>query len=75
MIVGEIQPASGQVISLDFVPVARAQYIPLVVHVTPATTNGELCDRITDAVKENADVRISTVSASAACVTRILHST
>lgn len=52
MIVGEIQPASGQVISLDFVPVARAQYIPLVVHVTPATTNGELCDRITDAVKE-----------------------
>ena len=52
MIVGEIQPASGQVISLEFVPVARAQYIPLVVHVTPATTNGELCDRITDAVKE-----------------------
>ena len=52
MVVGEIQPASGQVISLEFVPVARTQYIPLVVHVTPSTTNGELCDRITDAVKE-----------------------
>ena len=52
MVVGEIQPASGQVISLEFVPVARTQYIPLVVHVTPATTNGELCDRITDAVKQ-----------------------
>lgn len=33
MVVGEIQPASGQVISLEFVPVARTQYIPLVVHV------------------------------------------
>ncbi len=52
MIVGEIQPSSGQVISLEFVPMAKTQYIPLVVHVTPATTNAELCDRITEAAKE-----------------------
>lgn len=43
---GEIDPQTRQLTSLEFVPLAQAQYIPLVVHVTPATTNGELTDRI-----------------------------
>ncbi len=58
MIVGEIQPSSGNVVSLQFVPVSHTQYIPLVVHVTPATTNGELCDRISDAVMERGQENI-----------------
>lgn len=51
MIVGEIDPRTGQTSSLEFVPLAHTQYIPLVVHVTPATTNKELIERITDAIE------------------------
>lgn len=43
---GEIDSQTRQLTSLEFVPLAQAQYIPLVVHVTPATTNAELTDRI-----------------------------
>ena len=46
MIVGEISPATCQITSLEFIPMSQIQYIPLVVHVTPATTNLELNDRI-----------------------------
>lgn len=46
MIVGEISPLTHQVTALEFVPLARAQYIALAVHVTPNTTNAELCERI-----------------------------
>lgn len=52
IIVGEISPVTRQVTSLQFVPLAQVQYIPLVVHVTPATTNGELTDRITDVIRK-----------------------
>lgn len=52
MIVGEISPSTLRVVSLEFVPLAQAQYIPLAVHVTPATTNGELAARITDEIQK-----------------------
>lgn len=52
IIVGEICPSSHLVTSLEFVPLAQTQYIPLVVHVTPATTNGELTARITEEIQK-----------------------
>ncbi|MCD8084169.1 MAG: metallophosphoesterase [Clostridiales bacterium] len=52
MIVGEISPLTFQVTSLEFVPMSQVQYIPLVIHVTPATTNSELLARITAEVKK-----------------------
>lgn len=48
IIMGEISPSTHQVTHLEFIPLSQAQYIPLVIHVTPATTNGELCTRISD---------------------------
>ncbi len=51
MIAGEIHSASMQIASLEFIPLSKTQYIPLVVHVTPATTNGELSDRITEEIR------------------------
>lgn len=48
---GEINAASRRVTALEFIPLAQAQYIPLVVHVTPATTNGELTARIREEIE------------------------
>lgn len=48
VVFGEISPATRQVTRLEFIPLSQAQYIPLVIHVTPATTNGELSDRLLD---------------------------
>ena len=39
---GEIDPEIGQVTTLDFIPMAKLRYIPLIVRVTPDTTNTEL---------------------------------
>lgn len=39
---GEINPVSLEVTALTFIPMARIRYIPLVVNITPATTNTEL---------------------------------
>ncbi len=39
---GEIDPESCQVTTLDFIPMAKLRYIPLIVRVTPDTTNTEL---------------------------------
>lgn len=50
MIVGEISPATRRVTRLEFIPLAQAQYIPLIVNVTPATTNAELADRIAEEI-------------------------
>lgn len=52
MIVGEISASTFHVTSLEFVPMAQAQYVPLIVHVTPATTNSELTARITDEIEK-----------------------
>lgn len=43
---GEINDDSRRLTRLEFIPMAQAQYIPMAVHVSPATTNGELTDRI-----------------------------
>lgn len=51
MIVGEISPSTHQVTALEFVPMSQAQYVSLVVHVTPSTTNGELADRILEEIR------------------------
>lgn len=52
MIVGEISPATRRVTSLEFVPLAKVQYIPLIVHITSATTNAELISRITEEIEK-----------------------
>lgn len=52
MIIGEISPTSKRVTRLEFVPLAQLQYIPLIVNVTPSTTNGELAARITDEIQK-----------------------
>ena len=52
VIIGEISPATRQVTSLEFVPLCQAQYLSMVVHVTPATTALELNDRIADEIKK-----------------------
>lgn len=48
IVLGEISSATRQVTHLEFIPLSQAQYIPLVIHVTPATTNSELTSRIFD---------------------------
>lgn len=58
IILGEISPATRRVSSLEFIPMAQAQYIPLIVHVTPATTNAELADRIMEAVRQRGEQHI-----------------
>ncbi len=52
MIVGEISPITRMVTRLEFVPMCQAQYLSLVVHVTPATTNGELNHRILEEIQK-----------------------
>ena len=49
---GEIDEGSGRVVSLSFQPVSQAQYIPLVVNVTPATTNEELAQIIAGEIRK-----------------------
>lgn len=51
MIVGDISFGTRQVTSLEFVPLSKIQYIPLVVHVTPSTTDRELNDRIAEEIR------------------------
>lgn len=58
MIAGEISPATGQVTSLEFVPLAQVQYIPLVVNVTPATGNGDLTDSINQEIQKRGSENI-----------------
>ena len=52
MYVGEINQVTRQVTSLEFVPMAKMQYIPLVVNVSTATTNTELAMRISQEVQK-----------------------
>lgn len=51
MYVGEINPQSRLVTSLDFVPLASSLYISLAVNITTATTNTELAMKITQEVQ------------------------
>ena len=43
---GEAHPLTRKLTSLQFIPAASLQYIPLAVNVSKDTTNGELSDRI-----------------------------
>lgn len=49
---GEIDDLTGRVTSLQFKPISQAQYISLVVSVTPTTTNLELAQLITDEIRK-----------------------
>lgn len=52
MFLGEINLGSRQVTSLTFIPLAKCQYIPLIVNVTTATTNTELALRISQEIEK-----------------------
>lgn len=49
---GEIDDVSGKVTSLEFKPACQAQYISLMINVTPSTTNLELSQLITDEIRK-----------------------
>lgn len=50
--VGDLDSFSGVVRNLEFRAVSQAQYISLIIKVTPDTTNGELSQIITDEVRK-----------------------
>lgn len=50
--IGEIDNLTGHVTSLEFKAIAQAQYIPLVINVTPASTNTELSQIIADEIRK-----------------------
>ncbi|MBQ7796402.1 MAG: exonuclease SbcCD subunit D [Lachnospiraceae bacterium] len=56
--VGEIDDISGHVTSLEFKAISQAQYVPLVVSVTPATTNLELSQLIADEIRKRGAANI-----------------
>lgn len=58
IILGEADPSTGQVTRLEFLPLSQARYIPLIVHVTTATTNGELSARIMDEINKRGSEHI-----------------
>lgn len=58
VLLGEIDPASRRVTQLEFLPLCQSQYIPLIVNVTPATTNGELNDRIAREIEKRGSEHI-----------------
>lgn len=49
---GEIHPLLKEVSRLEFIPMARIRYIPLIVNVTPATTNTELYQKISREIEQ-----------------------
>ncbi len=49
---GSINPVTRQVDSLEFVRLCRAQYVPLIVNITPRTTNAELELKITQEIRK-----------------------
>ncbi|MBE5971561.1 MAG: DNA repair exonuclease [Lachnoclostridium sp.] len=57
-LLGELDEISGRVTSLEFRPVSQAQYIPLAISVTPATTNLELSQLITDEIRKRGAANI-----------------
>ena len=50
--VGEIDDITGHVKSLEFKAISQAQYIPLAISVTPATTNLELSQLIANEIRK-----------------------
>lgn len=58
MVVGEISQTTRRVTRLEFVPLAKTQYIPLVVNVTPATTHAELTERVYEVIGQRGQEHI-----------------
>ena len=50
--IGEIDDLTGHVTSLQFKAISQAQYIPLIINVTPATSNTELSQLIADEIRK-----------------------
>ncbi len=50
-IYGELNTTTGEITTLDFVPISKSEYISLNIQVTSKTTNEELCSKITEVVK------------------------
>lgn len=55
---GEIDPESCQVTTLNFIPMAKLRYIPLIVRVTPDTTNTELYLKIAHEIEQRGNDNI-----------------
>ncbi len=55
---GEIDPQSRSVTELSFIPMARLRYIPLIVRVTPDTTNTELYQKISHEIEQRGNDNI-----------------
>ena len=55
---GEIDPESLRVTTLDFIPMAKLRYIPLIVRVTPDTTNTELYLKIAHEIERRGNDNI-----------------
>ena len=55
---GEISPETRQVTTLQFIPMAHLRYIPLIVRVTPETTNTELYLKISHEIERRGSENI-----------------
>lgn len=55
---GEISPSSRKVTTLEFIPMAKLSYIPLVVNVTPSTTNTELFLKMSQEIEKRGSENI-----------------
>lgn len=55
---GEISPSTRRVTTLEFIPMAKLSYIPLIVNVTPATTNTELFLKMSQEIEKRGSENI-----------------
>lgn len=55
---GEISPETRQITTLQFIPMAHLRYIPLIVRVTPETTNTELYLKISHEIERRGSENI-----------------
>lgn len=58
IIYGEISETSLRITNLEFIPMAKLQYIPLMVNVTPNTTNTELFLRMSQEIEKRGSENI-----------------
>ena len=52
VLLGNVNPVTREVDTLEFVRLCRTQYIPLIVNITPRTTNAELELKISQEIKQ-----------------------
>lgn len=52
IIFGEIDESSLRIVNLEFIPMAKLRYVPLMVNVTPETTNTELFLRMSQEIEK-----------------------